>query len=441
MPFYLYSAFDAAGKQLEGTIQAQTANEALHSLITRGFKKPRIVGEKSAAVPSVAPARQVAPISQATSHVQINVPVAAPAPHIHRSRKSSDRERFFLFAQIADQLRAGINPAQTFGELARTYKQQKFRQSLAMVANAAAEGRPISDVLALWPDLYPDHVVGLIRAGETGGFLPDAAATVSEQAFNAHKFKRFHWWIWLVAVNSIAIPMVFMLRHSMLAMFDAASAAPDERTGTRDVYAAMGKTFLWWLPILIGLVVVALVLRYIFSTRGVRKFRHEVGLRMPILGGRARNESVTVFTWVLSKLAKSGVPPNRSWQLAVDSVPNIAMQERLRRAGVMMNEGSRLSDVVFGSNLFPEEYAPAIATGELTGDISGALDRLSQVSKTEFDAGTVKSKAFTGSLGCTAMLIVSGIILIVLASTCERDLPEKAVQGTPLDPNSSYNQE
>ena len=172
-----------------------------------------------------------------------------------------------------------------------------------------------------------------------------------------------------------------------------------------------------------------------------RHFRHEVGLKVPVLGGRARNESVTIFTWVLSKLARGGVPPFRSWEMSVDAVPNLAMQDRLRHAGVMMNEGTRLSDVVFNSKLFPQEYAPAVATGELTGDISGALDRLSQISRTEFDAGTVKSKAFTGSLGCVALLITSGILIIVIALTLDVTMPEKVLKGTPGDPNSSYNQD
>src|SRR5947209_1998185 len=116
MPFYLYSALDASGKKLEGTIQAQSANEALHSLIVRGFRTPKIVGEKAGA--AMGQSKQVKSVTQ-SAPLQINMPAAAPAPHVYRSRKSSDRERFFLFAQIADQLRAGINPAQAFGEFAR----------------------------------------------------------------------------------------------------------------------------------------------------------------------------------------------------------------------------------------------------------------------------------------------------------------------------------
>lgn len=439
MPFYMYSALDAAGKKLEGTIQANNANEALHSLVSRGFRTPRIVAERasSGAVATAPPPRTAAP-----GQVKINTPAAAYAPQVRRSAKSSDRERFFLFAQIADQLRAGINPAQIFADLARSYRTPKFRESLGMVAAAASEGRPISDALALWPDLYPEHVVGLIRAGEVGGFLPDSAATVSEQAMNAYKFKRFHWWIWLVAINGLlAIPMVFMWRHSILATWDQYESTGGQG-GMGVAFGVLGKTFLWpWLPVMIGVLLVTFLLRHWFSSRPMRQFRHEVGLKTPVLGGRARHESITVFTWVLSRLAKGGVPPNRSWDLAVHSVPNLAMQDRLKHAGGMLSESTRLSDVVFGSKLFPEEYAPTISTGELTGDISGALERLSQISRTEYDAGTVKSKAFTGSLGCIALLITSGILMAVVAWVLDHELLNKATKDTPLDPNSSYSQE
>src|SRR5205085_2036438 len=157
---------------------------------------------------------------------------------------------------------------------------------------------------------------------------------------NAHKFKRFHWWIWVVAINAlVGIPYVFMFRHSVLAAWDSAESGGQ----FFDVLGAMGKTFLWpWLPITGAVVAIALLLRQFFSTRPIRHFRHEVGLKVPVLGGRARNESVTIFTWVLSKLARGGVPPFRSWEMSVDSVPNLAMQDRLRHAGVMMNEGTRL---------------------------------------------------------------------------------------------------
>lgn len=427
MPVYQYSAVDATGRQRQGQIQAQTAAEALQSLMSQGLQSPKILAEghgSAAARRTQAPQQviQQTPIQQAPvqsyrnvpqpqGKIQINVPAAPAAPHVHFTKRSSDKDIYFLFAQIAEQLRAGVGPMQLFSELSQLYKDPKYRDSLGMISLAASEGRPISDVMALWPDLYPENVVGLIRAGERGGFLPDAAATVSEQAFNAHKFKRFHsWWVWILAINMLSIPVMLLFRQAIVSYAQHPTAGD-----TLIVFKVMWRLFLWpWGEIMLALVLGTLAIRHYLSSRQMRAFRHEVAMKTPVLGRRARDEGSTIFSWTLSRLARSGIPPNQAWELAMQSVPNLSMQKKLRNAGAIMNEGSRLSDVIFKSDLFPQEYAPMVATGEMTGDVPGALERLSQVSRVEYDTGTVKSKAFTTTLGCTTLLIVTGFVTIMI---------------------------
>jgi len=440
MPYYQFSAIDPSGRQREGQIQAQSANEALQALMSQGLRSPRILAEgpagQSAAVRRTQAPQQViqqtparpavglqAASQPAPGKIQINVPAAPAAPQIHYTKKSSEKDLYFLFSQIAEQLRAGVGPMQLFSELSQMYKDPKFRDSLGMIAIAASEGRPISNVMELWPDLYPEHVVGLIRAGEAGGFLPDAAATASEQAFNAHKFKRFHvWWVWILAINLLSIPIVFMFRQSVVSYMNE----QEQRPTPGDMFAVfkvMGHFLVWpWGPVMILLTGLSLLLRHYLSSRPMKRFRHQVALNTPVLGRRARDESSTIFSWVLSRLARSGIPPNRAWEMAMNSVPNLGMRDKLQTAGGIMNEGSKLSDVIFKSNLFPQEYAPMVATGEMTGDIPGSLEKLSMVSRAEYDTGTVKSKAFTSTLGCTALIITTGIVTIVIAWVLERDI-------------------
>jgi type II secretory pathway component PulF len=441
MPSFQFSATDANGQPRQGQIQASNAAEALQALMRQGMTSPRILAESpgtSAATrraQAPQPVIQQNPVQQApvqrpaqpvqrplqqtqmppVGPVKINVPAAPAAPKVHYTRRSSDKDIYFLFAQISEQLRAGIGPMQLFSELSQMYKDPKYKDSLAMIAEAASEGKSISDVMELWPDLYPEHVTGLIRSGEVGGFLPDAAATVSEQAFNAHKFKIFHaWFVWVLAINMLSIPLVFMFRQALLYYKDQQEIHP-QGGDPFAVFKVMGHFMIWpWGPIIIVLIIGSLALRKYLSGRTMKKFRHNLIMRTPVLGKRARDESATIFSWVLSRLTRSGIPPNRSWELAMSSVPNLVMKERLSEAGRVMNEGSKLSDVVFKSNLFPQEYAPMIATGELTGDVPGALERLSMVSRAEYDTGTVRSKAVTGSAGCTTLLLTTGFVTIVI---------------------------
>ncbi len=451
MPVYQYSAVDPSGRQRQGQIQAQNATEALQSLMSQGLQSPKILAEgpgsaaarrnqgpqqiiQQAPIPQ-APVQSYRNVPQPQGKIQINVPAAPAAPQVHYTKRSSDKDIYFLFAQIAEQLRAGVGPMQLFSELSQLYKDPKFRDSLGMVAMAASEGRPISDVMALWPDLYPEHVVGLIRAGERGGFLPDAAATVSEQAFQAHKFKRFHsWWVWILAINMLSIPVMFLFRQSIL------SYAKNPTAGDMFiVFKVMGHYFLWpWGPIMLALVLGSLAVRHYLSSRQMRAFRHEVAMKTPVLGRRARDEGSTIFSWTLSRLARSGIPPNQAWELAKNSVPNLSMQKKLKNAGAIMNEGSRLSDVIFKSELFPQEYAPMVATGEMTGDVPGALEKLSQVSRVEYDTGTVKSKAFTSTVGCTTLLIVTGFVTIMIYYIWYHDV-YGAIANTDNPPAASSN--
>jgi type II secretory pathway component PulF len=432
MPYYQYTAVDPNGRQVNGQVAAPNANEALRSLMTQGLQSPRILSEsagQSAAPRRAQSAQQIiqqsaspsvgvrAPLQQGP--IQINVPAAPAAAQTHYTKRSSDKDIYFLFSQIAEQLRAGIGPMQAFSELAQLYKDPKYRESLAAVAMAASEGRAISNVMDLWPDLYPQHVVGLMRAGEVGGFLPDAAATIAEQAYNAHKFKRFHaWFVWVLVINLLSIPLAYMFRQALVSYRDQVETQSQQGLVNGDMFAVfrvMGHLLIWpWGLIFILLIGGSLLLRRYLSSRQMRNFRHEVALRSPVLGKRARDESSTIFSWTLSRLTRSGIPPHRAWEMAMNAVPNEAMKAKLETAGSIMNEGSRLSDVIFKSELFPQEYAPMIATGELTGDVPGALDRLSQVSKAEYDVGTRKSYAFTSTLGFTTLIATTGFVMIVL---------------------------
>jgi len=101
--------------------------------------------------------------------------------------------------------------------------------------------------------------------------------------------------------------------------------------------------------------------------------------------------------------------------LAADSVPNLAMREMLSQSGTSWLEGKeRLSDLIRRSNVFPDEYAPMVATAELTGDIPGALDRLARMSYSEFETATNYARLRGGGWGCLAMAVTGGIVLIIL---------------------------
>src|SRR5437868_9230783 len=92
----------------------------------------------------------------------------------------------------------------------------------------------------------------------------------------------------------------------------------------------------------------------------------------------------------------------------------MAIRDRLLRIVNNLGGSEKLSDALFKEDLFPNEYAPIVATAEHTGDMPGAFDQLSRISQVEFDASQTYARQKSARWGCTVSMAVSGILLIII---------------------------
>jgi type IV pilus assembly protein PilC len=429
MPFYQYRATDSTGRMVEGKLQAVDSNAAREALLQAGMKAVDVIGLNQPPAMAPAMASRGAPTHRTQTLGSEPQQVAET-----RTKPGSDKDRFFLFSQMAAGFRAGINPAQMFADM-RVRCPAHYAPSMDALYHATSEGMPISDVMARFPDLYPHHVVGLTRAGEQGGFLPDALDEVAEQAQSAHKFRRFFFWIWVVAINAlISIPLIWVATAAFLRAYDEI----DKNGGAMDVGGALGvilvsfvQQLIWpWGPVIAAIYFGLWWLKRYLSSPKALHLRHTLGLKYPVFGPRARQENLARFSWTMSRLSRSGIAPARAWQLAAESVPNVAMRDLLSMGGSGWLEGrEKLSDLIHRSGIFPEQYAPMVATAEYTGDIPGAMDRLAQMSRIEFETATNYAKLRSGGWGCLALFVTSGIVLMILMKFWYYDLIQKVLSG------------
>jgi type II secretory pathway component PulF len=344
--------------------------------------------------------------------------VATPPAQTIRTKAASDKDRLFLFGQLGKQLNAGIGPAEALTDL-KTRAPRHMSASLEDAAKTASHGKPISEALERYPDLYPEHVVGTIRSAEQGGFLPEACELISDQAMNAHTFKRWFWWVGPTIVNTIvSFPLVWLVLASLVKAWDVVEAQ-GEAASLGSTMAAMGQSalqkLLWPIgPLTLLLWGLSIWFWRALGSKKARRMRHELTFRWPVFGERAKHECLSVFAWIMSRVSKAGVSPNQAWQLAASSVPNLAVRERLERMGNGLSGSEKLSDALFKEKLFPAEYAPVIATAEHTGNIPEAFDQLSRVSQAEFDAAQGYARTRSGRWAFAVGCGVGGLLIIIL---------------------------
>lgn len=445
MPFFTYKAQDPSGKTAQGSIQAATQDEALRALLQAGMKVELIhpAGSPppaSASKPSQAqitrPQIQSAPRQTQVSRgpVQPNIQIAQPAsPPQIRTAVGSDKERFFLFSQLAAAFRAGLNPVQTFQEVSQRSR-GAFTPALEALAQTATEGGSIARTMAKYPDLFPNHVVGLTAAGEQGGFLPEAFQQISMQAESAHKFKRWFFWVWLVFVNAIlVIPGFWWATRGMLDSWDTIDKAGGGGTQKENigvVGGALMKQLLWPVgPTLLAFLAVFYVIYRFLGSRKTLRLRHELGLKWPVYGKRARHENLAIFTWTLGQLSKVGLAPANAYRLAAETAPNIVMRDQLAKLANQLSGAERMSDIVKGTHLFPEEFEPMIATAEYTGDLAGAFQHLSDSTRNEFQLAENYAKMRSGCWGALGCGVTSAIAMMIFFYAWYTELPARVLKG------------
>lgn len=322
-----------------------------------------------------------------------------------RTRRGTDKDLYFIFSQIQSYAQSGQNPVVAYTNVANGCRRPDYAEALRAAADAAKEGQPISAVFERYVDLFPPHVVGMVRAAESGGFFPEAYDLITDQSQASHKFRI--WFVWVLAVLimvAVCIPILVLMLLAALQSWDVQEKTGGTAPGWGTLFGSIGHQFIWpWGPVVLILVIASILFAKSWQSLPNRERRHRLSLIVPSIRKRARAESLSVFAWTLSNLSKIGLPPKTVWELASATIPNLEVRRQMEETGRRMSEQTKLSEAMSMARDVPDEYAPIVQTGEVTGDVPGALLRASQSQLEEFKAGDQAAKA---QAGCWMLLLI-----------------------------------
>ncbi len=393
MPSYRYVASDASGTRREGTIEAESRDEAATLLSGGGL---RVLGLIESSGRGTVQAGGDAPVAAnprlvplaATDRGRVAAIQRGADVGARRTRWGTDRERSILFTQVASYLRSGINPAESFARIGQNWRRPGFSLSFEAVSRAATEGARVSDVLERFPYLYPPHVVGLFRAGEQSGFLPEACDVIAKQAEDSARFRRLFGWIAFLAVSGIlgAAPAILAVRSSLESIRQQ-DAAGGQLPGLATLMRAFGSQVAGppgWISL--GVLVSGFILLRWFLGMPMRRARHRAILLLPTMGKRARFEAMALFAWAVSMLSRAALAPKSALLGAAAAMPNLHLAAEMERVGAAMSDRDKLSEALRDSRLVPPEFAPLVATGEVTGDVPGQVQLVARSARDEFES-------------------------------------------------------
>ena len=436
MPIFAYQARDRDGQRVTGTHEATDGPTALAELRAKALVVTKIAPVGALRVTSeTPPALQTAPQTSPAASVvatapiirempprvevptarempappprreEAQVPPAVPTAHIEaRSVPSAPghvatqpllladaKQLSLFFRQMHAMLNAGSSVAQALNLMAKNAPNAALCHAAGEMSLRAARGEEWNVAMRAYPGLFSELMVGMISAGEHGGFLDRICARLADYSERDYEIqqtiKRETWYPKMVFALSFIIPSVVPL---VLGGFGA-------------WFDSMKGVIFFALFAFIGWKVFSKVSPGTLSRGPHRLAIDEAKLKFPVAGKFVRALATAKFCRALGALQAAGMGLHKTVMLASDACGNEAIARRTRAIIHRLDNGATLTSALEASGAFPPLALQMLATGEASGSIETQLDKVADF--LESDAETAIKQA-TAALGVAALLFV-----------------------------------
>lgn len=386
-----YKAVDQAGKAINDTIDAPSADDAMDRLRGRGLYVTEIVE----------------PAQQAAAHV------ASSSRRISAGRRLKHLSA--LCRQLYVLMASGTPLVQALAASERQTRDVHLRAVLASVRDRVEEGQPLSEAMEAYPHYFDSVTRSLVAAGESGGKLApmlDRLAVLSQKQLQTRKAVTgalvYPAMLTCVSAGVLLLMLLFVLPR-FTHMFEAMDAQLPQTTQWLMAISDALRGY-WWLMLMLVIGTVVGLRLYARTPRG-RELRDTAMVRLPLVGPVTRNFAVARIIRLLGVLLAGKVPLLESLQLTRDATTNGHYVALLNDAHDAAQRGEPLSSAFDDESLIPISVCEAIRNGEHTGQLDTLLLTMAGFMDEEND---VLVRSLTTILE-PAILIVLGLLVGVVA--------------------------
>jgi type IV pilus assembly protein PilC len=384
MGVYLYKARKFSGESVEGSVPADSERAALASLERMGlFPLDLRLDPKDAAVGT-----------------EDDVP-ANFLDKILRRRVSAESAARFA-RELADLSGAGVPILRALDAISERVEGKKViwganekkedvrvRAILRGVRRDVAGGASLADALARRPELFPEASIGVIRAGEAGGFLDEALRRVATFGEREVALKRrvrgalaYPILLCFLGAGAVGFLLAWVVPRFASIYKDLGGALP---LPTRILVAIADFVGNDWYFLLAGIVAIGALSYRLFGNEAGKQRFDRFCLHMPLLRGVIGLAALARFSRTLGTLLTSGVPILASLDVARGAVGNREFAARLADTIAPIREGSDLATPLEATGLFPPAVIEMIAVGQESGALDKVLERVGDRADEEVD--------------------------------------------------------
>jgi general secretion pathway protein F/type IV pilus assembly protein PilC len=354
MPDFDYEALGRTGQRSTGTVTANSEREAALILDGRGLFPVKIARAKN----------------------QVPGPNGRPGWF---SRGVKGRELATMYSQLADLLHSGVPLLRSLELLERQSTNPTLQSVVRDVRLRVADGTGLAQAMAQHPYVFNELSVGMVRAGQEGGFLEDVLKRIAnfvehQEDLKSRVIGALAYPVFLaVAGFAVLNVLVIFFVPKFAKIFDKLREKGDLPALTTYLMSFSEFCQSYWWAVLLGVVVgLSLFRRWARSESG-RLVVDRLKLRLPLFGPILLSLALSRFCRILGTMLHNGIPILKALHIAKDSTGNRVLAQAIAKGAENVTAGAKLADPLRKSGYFPLDVVEMITIAEEANSLETVL--------------------------------------------------------------------
>ena len=386
MPIYSYTALKQGKEIVKGEITASNLKDA------------RDVIRKMGLVPT-----------------QINEYTNAKAKKATQLSSLSLGEKIDFISTLQILLTSGIPAVESLMFMEQEAAKKKIRDMSRVLKTQIMAGSTFADTMARYPQVFGYIFIGLVKAGEESGELEKTLDRIKELLTKQANIKgkvigtlMYPVFVIILAfcITIIMLTFVFPAFKDMFAQQEKALPLITSIMINAGDYL---KTYWYTIPIFVVSFIAFCFL--VINWQPARNVLDKLVLKVPLLNNLILYSNYSNFLSVMSVSYDAGIPVVDCLHLAVITLTNSVLRNKMSGAIVKVQQGLQVSQALKSTGIVPKMLLFMIATGEQSGRLGDMLEKGVNFLDKTLDAIIDTLTKMIEPI----MLIVIGSIVLVMA--------------------------
>lgn len=389
MASFGYEAVDKSGKDLKGSIEADSIEKAKSELKSQGLT-----------------------VLELTEQNALNKDI-----NIDLGGKPKPRDMSVFCRQFVSMIRAGVSMIDALKMLAEATENKKLREAITDVRVSTEKGESLADSLSEHPNIFPELMINMVAAGEASGSVDKSMERMATQFERSNKtralVKKAMTYPIVVCVVAICVVIVMLtvVIPSYVEMFEDLDT---ELPGLTVAVMNMSDFLTTYWYIIIPVVAVAAFLFGTFrKTETGRRLFGKLAITVPKVKDLTIKSASAQMARTLSTLMGAGVPMVEAVSIVAKTMDNLWFRDAVEEVQEAVTIGQPLSQPMQESGLFPPMLYNMIRIGEETGNIEDMLDKAADYYEEEVEMAV---QTLMAAMEPMIIVLLAGIVAVLIGA-------------------------